>query len=92
VIEIVEEDLASGHQLTSRAEGQCVIRNLLDSSCCETILLSGTKSRKTSAGARRTSGFRPRHNTAGLLLLDGLDENVNRYFIGATFQKRGFSG
>jgi len=92
VIEIVEEDLASGHQLTSRADGQYVIRNLLDSSWSETILLSGTTSGKTSAGARRTSGFRPRHNTAGYCCWTVTSKNVNRYFEGQCFKSVFFLG
>lgn len=58
----------------------------------ETILVSGTASGVTSAGARRTSGFRPRHNTVGLLLLDRLIESVNRYFEGQSFKSVVFLG
>ena len=65
--ENVEVTLASRHQLTSRADVQLVIRNLLDSSCFKTILLAGTASGETSA-------VRPIHNTVGLLQLGRLVE------------------
>lgn len=86
VNENVVEALASGHQSTSSTDGQHVIRKLLDSSCIETILLSRIASGEISEGARRTSGLRPRHNTAGLLLLDRLVESVNRYFEEQSFK------
>lgn len=91
VTENVKEALASGQQLTSSAGVQHVIRNLLNSSCLETIL-SGTTSGETSAGARRNSGLRARHNTVGLLQLERLGGSVNRYFEEKGFKSVVFLG
>jgi hypothetical protein len=89
VIEIVKEDLASGHQSTSRADGQYVIRNLLASSCYETIQEPQAQRQVWLQGEPQDCGP---DNTVGLLLLDCLDENVNRYFQEQRFKSVVFLG